>query len=242
MNPNKKALITEVYYPETDGKPVAETEIQVDLLLELRATLKDYFAAEPDAYAAGNMLLYYVEGDPKKCVAPDVFFVRGVPNRRRRTYKVWEEGKAPDVVFEVSSRGTWGDDLKRKWKLYERLGVKEYFIFDPEYDYLVKSFGQTLLAYRLVEGKFTELDVIGGRVFSQELRLELVDTGETLRLFDPQAGRFLPTRSDIRDARQQAEVRAETAEARAEIEAEARRQAEAELERLRKELERLRSQ
>jgi hypothetical protein len=69
-----------------------------------------------------------------------------------------------------------------------------------------------------------------------------VDTGETLRLFDPQAGRFLPTRSDIRDARQQAEVRAETAEARAEIEAEARRQAEAELERLRKELERLRSQ
>jgi len=122
MNPNKQALFSEVYYPETGGKPVAEIDIHTALLFELRAIPKEFFASTPDIYAAGNMLFYYVAGDPKKRVAQDIFVVRGVPNHLRRTYKVWEEGKAPDIVFEISSRGTWGDDLQRKWKLYARLG------------------------------------------------------------------------------------------------------------------------
>jgi Uma2 family endonuclease len=215
MNLQRKALVTEVGYPETDGKPVAETDIHIDLLLELRATLKDYFAAEPDVYVAGNMLLYYVEGDPKKCVSPDVFVVRGVPNRLRRTYKVWEEGKAPDVVFEISSRSTCGDDLQKKWLLYARLGVPEYYIFDPEYDYLKDG----LKAYRLVEGEYVEAAVKGGQIYSEALGLGLVDTGETLRLRDPQTGQFLPRRSELEEARLQAEEAREQAEV-------ARRQAE----------------
>ncbi|MGH9855509.1 MAG: Uma2 family endonuclease, partial [Blastocatellia bacterium] len=63
---------------------------------------------------------------------------------------------------------------------------------------------------------------------SETLRLELVDTGETLRLLDPQTGKFLPTYGEILAERQQAE-------ARAEVEAEARRLAESELARLREE-------
>ena len=218
-----------IVYPESDGEPMAETDVHRDLMSELISELKSFFQNEPDVYVSGNLLLYYVEGNPRKRVAPDVFVVRGVGKEARRIYKLWEEGRPPNVVMELSSRQTWGDDLQRKWQLYQQLGVQEYFIFDPEYDYLVEP----LLAYRLEEGQYVPIEVKEGRVRSEVLGLELVDTGETLRLYDPQAGRFLPTVMEEARTRQQVEeaLRAE---------AEARRHAEAEATRLREELERLR--
>ncbi|MDQ3688100.1 MAG: Uma2 family endonuclease [Acidobacteriota bacterium] len=111
-----------IVYPETDGKPMAETDVHRDLMSELIRELKMNFQHEPDVYISGNLLVYYVEGNPRKCFTPDVFVVRGVGSHQRRTYKLWEEGRAPEVVFEISSRQTRGDDLQRKWKLYERLG------------------------------------------------------------------------------------------------------------------------
>jgi Uma2 family endonuclease len=218
----KQDQVTTIQYPEMDGKPMAETDVHRDLMSELIRELKHFFQSVPDVYVSGNLLLYYVEGNPKKCVSPDVFVVRGVGKGDRRIYKLWEEGHAPAVVFEISSRQTWGDDLQRKWKLYEQMGVQEYFIFDPEYDYLMEP----LVGYRLEEGQYAQLEVAGGRVRSEALALELVDTGVTLRLYDPQTKRFLPTPAEEADA-----LRAEV---------EARQRAEAEAERLRHELEQLR--
>jgi hypothetical protein len=88
--------------------------------------------------------------------------------------------------------------------LYERLGVSEYFIFDPEYSYQQ----QPLLAYRLQEGQLLQLEVISGRINSEELGLEFVDTGETLRLFNPATNRFLMTEDEAIDevARLRAEI------------------------------------
>ncbi len=169
---------------------MAETDMHRDLMNDLIFELETHFRNQTDVYISGNLLIYYVEGNPGKRVAPDVFLVRGVSKRKRRIYKLWEEGSAPDVIFEISSRQTWRDDLQSKWKLYEQLGVKEYFIFDPEYDYLKD---EPLIGYRLESGQYEQLEIKEGRIHSDALGLDLIDTGETLRLFDPQEEKFLQT-------------------------------------------------
>jgi len=179
-------------YPESDGKPMAETDIHAELLINLRVALDHYFRNDPNVYVSGNLLVYYVEGNPAKCFAPDVFVVCGVPKGQRRIYKLWEEGVAPQIVIELTSRKTWREDLQTKWDLYRELGVQEYFIFDPEYDYL----DDPLVGYRLENGKYAALDINDGRIKSEVLGLELVDTGQTLRLFDPATGQFLPTTNE----------------------------------------------
>ena len=236
MSRLKKAFAETIDYPESDGKPMGETDTHVDLIINLRLALRRFFRRKRDVYVSGNMMMYYVEGDPTKSVSPDVYVVKGVRKGQRRTYKIWEEGHAPDVVFEISSRKTRRQDLDEKVRLYAELGVKEYFIFDPEYPKRRKP----LNAYRLTPSGYVEVLVSGGRVMSEALGLELVDTGETLRLFDPKARRFLPTEDEESQARLEVErkLRAEIEARRAE--AEARQQAEAELARLRQEIERLR--
>ncbi len=209
---------TAIEYPSSDGKPMAETDVHISLMSDLRYILLDFFRDEPDVYVAADLLLYYVEGEPRRRVAPDVFVARGVGKHSRRIYKLWEEGGPPETIFEISSRQTWREDLQEKWRLYEQLGVREYFIFDPEYDYL----DTPLVGYRLdTDGRYAALEVENNRLHSETLNLDLVDTGETLRLFDPRTVQFLPTPLE---------------------QAEARRQAEAEVTQLRMELARLRGE
>jgi Uma2 family endonuclease len=151
--------------------------------------LKGHFANDPQVYVSGNLLLYYVKGNSAKRVAPDVFVVRGVPKGDRRIYKLWEEGVPPSIVIEVSSRQTWREDMYTKLRLYEKLGVQEYFIFDPEYDYLPDP----LIGWRLEDAEYVPIEVVEGKASSEAVGLELVDTGETLRLHDPRSGEFLQT-------------------------------------------------
>lgn len=198
--PTTKQTVT--IYPESDGKPMAETDVHRNLLADLIFTLDNYFQAQLDVYVSGNLLIYYVEGNPAKCFAPDVFVVRGVPKRQRRTYKLWEEGVAPQIIIELTSRKTWREDLQTKWRLYEELGVQEYFIFDPEYDYL----DDPLVGYRLENGKYVDLEIKDRRVKSEGLELELVDTGETLRLLDPVNQHVLPNFQEASAAQQQLEA------------------------------------
>lgn len=194
-----KTSSAEPLYPESDGKPMAETDIHAQCLIDLRTALDNYFRNDPNVYVSGNLLVYYVEGNPAKCFAPDVFVVRGVPKGQRRIYKLWEEGVAPQIVIELTSRKTWREDLQTKWRLYEELGVQEYFIFDPEYDYL----DDPLVGYRLEDGKYVALEVNDQRINSEVLGLELVDTGETLRLFDPATDQFLPNAGESAAAYQE---------------------------------------
>ncbi len=198
--PTTKQTVT--IYPESDGKPMAETDVHRNLLADLIFTLDNYFQMQLDVYVSGNLLTYYVEGNPAKCFAPDVFVVRGVPKRQRRTYKLWEEGVAPQIIIELTSRKTWREDLQIKWRLYEELGVQEYFIFDPEYDYL----DDPLVGYRLENGKYVDLEIKDRRVKSEVLELELVDTGETLRLLDPVNQHVLPNFQEASAAQQQLEA------------------------------------
>ena len=83
------------------------------------------------------MLLYFVEGNPRQSVVPDVFVVLGAPKLPPRdNWLVWREGRVPDFVLEITSRTTRREDEGRKRQLYRRLGVTEYWQYDPTGDYL----------------------------------------------------------------------------------------------------------
>jgi Uma2 family endonuclease len=179
-----------VEYPSGDGKPVAETPIHVEVLLGLVQLLKHHFAADPSVYVAGNMFVYYVPGDKRRHVAPDVWMARGVGNRDRDYYLVWEEPRGPEMVIEVTSKSTRREDLDKKFKLYrDTLRVTEYFLFDPKGEYL----DPPLRGYRLIGDEYVPIERVGGRLPSEVAGLHLERDGQHLRLFDPATGRRIPT-------------------------------------------------
>jgi Uma2 family endonuclease len=192
---------TEIEYLESDGKPLGETDKHRRLILYFIFALDTFFRRKKDVYVSGNLMLYYAEGDSGKVISPDVFLVKGVKKGDRRTYKLWEEKGAPNVVIEISSRKTKRDDFGKKMKIYAELGVKEYYIFDPDYPKNRQAFN----AYHLSNEQYIPVFIKDGRVYSHELGLEMVDTGETLRLFNPKTKQFLMTPDEESLARQQAE-------------------------------------
>ena len=105
---------------------MAESDDQRAAMIYAIDTLETWFAEREDVYVSGDLLIYYEEGNPGASIAPDVFVVFGAGKGRRLTYRLWEEGKAPDFVLEVASRNTWREDEGTKREVYERLGVREY--------------------------------------------------------------------------------------------------------------------
>ena len=218
----------EVEYPTTDGRPMGETEHHIDELIDTLTVLRDWFAAAPNVYVGGNMLLFYEEGNRRKHVSPDIFVTREIPKKpKREYYLVWKEGKAPDFVAEITSRTTKREDEKKKLILYrDVLRVPEYFLFDPRAEYL----DPPLQGFRLVAGDYVPIAPINGRLPSVVLGLHLAREGQNLRMYNPTTGQRLLT---PREARQAAEQRAVAAEA-------ARNSLAEENERLRREIEALR--
>ncbi|HZW34662.1 MAG TPA: Uma2 family endonuclease [Isosphaeraceae bacterium] len=229
----------EIEYPSSDGEPMAETPVHRNVMADSIATLDAHFAADPDVYVSGNMMMYYVEGVPERCVSPDVFVTVGIPKRpEREIYQVWREGKGPDAVIEVTSRSTARMDQRWKFELYrDVLKVREYFLFDPREKTLA---GVSLVGYRLIDGEYQHIPKTDGRLVSEVLGLHLEASGEQLRFFDPQRGAYLLTPQEIRESREREAAARAAAEEQAQREAAARAAAEAETERLRREIETLR--
>jgi Uma2 family endonuclease len=208
-----------VEYPTSDGRPMAETDVHRDLMIDTIKRLQLRYAADPNVYVSGNLLVFYIPGDRLRHLSPDVFVVKGVPKHRRDNYLVWEE-KGLDVVFEYTSKTTRDEDIDDKFWLYrDQLKVPEYFLFDPLGDYLKPN----LQGYRLVQGDYVPIEPVDGRLPSEVLGLHLEQVGSDLRLYDPATGQYLPT-----------------PEERLADETSARQQAEAEIERLRREIQALR--
>ncbi len=190
MNRVRDNKAGQIDYPTSDGKPMAETDHHRELMQALIQTLQTWFAANKRIYVSGNLMYYYVPGDKRRHVSPDVFVVRGVPNQRRLCYLAWEEGKHPSVVIELTSRSTRREDTHKKFELYrDKLKVKEYFLYDPYGDYLKPQ----LQGYRLVKGEYVPIALRDGRMPSQILGLHLEADGNDVRLYDPAANRWLPT-------------------------------------------------
>jgi Uma2 family endonuclease len=236
------SLRREVEYPDSDGRPIAETEIHLNELFDLLAALKCRYRGVPDVYVGGNLFLYYREGEPQSVVAPDIFFVRGVLSGVRKTFKLWEEGVPPCFIIEVTSESTRDEDIRKKKILYEQLGVEEYFLHDPEGDYLSPQ----LQGFRLFNDRYTPIrPKPDGSLESRTTGLTLRVEGTNLRLIDTATGELQLWVAEVdqdrlreKAARQAAEVRAQAAEERARQETIARKAVEEELARLRTELDR----
>jgi Uma2 family endonuclease len=212
-------------YPESDGKPLGETDTHRREILAIIAMLEQFFAANADVYISGNLMLYYEEGNPSAVVSPDVFVVKGVPKKERRTYKLWEERQSPAVVFEITSRSTRLEDKGNKRELFAMLGVREYFLFDPLAEYLKPPLQGFVLEGNELVSMESEAD---GSLISQELGLRIYRDGSYLRLIELATGQPLLRLAELDAARRAAEDRA--------------RAAEEEIERLRAELARLRGE
>lgn len=223
MLPQLNLKVTD--YPESDGEPMAETGFHVTLIAYVLAMLRSFFSYRNDVYIGANMFVYYSEGDPTKKVAPDLFVAFGVPNHERRIWKTWEEGKAPDVIFEFTSKGTWDQDLGSKKGLYAWLGVTEYFLFDPLDEYLQPR----LRGFQLQEGDYAPIPANEtGELVSRLLGLILRPAGDKLELIAQTSGERLLPPLELAET-----LRQETA---------ARQAAEAEVARLRVELEQLKKE
>jgi Uma2 family endonuclease len=169
---------------------VAETDLHRDLMIDLIRTLQAFFQAIHNVYVSGNLLVFYDQGNRLRHVSPDIFVVRGVPKHPRDNYLVWQEGRAPQLVIELTSSSTRDEDQRTKLQLYQDvLRVREYFLFDPNGDYLTPR----LQGYRLRKGVYHPIRLRQGRLSSQVLGLHLEGVGNTLRLWNPQTGQWLPT-------------------------------------------------
>ncbi len=184
-----KASLPDVDYPTSDGKPMGETDLHRNVMVAAIDTLKMHFAGQL-VYVSGNILLYYRPGNKRRHVSPDVMFVRGLEQRDRENYLLWEEGRAPNVVLEVTSESTRDEDLEDKLEIYrDEIEVVEYFLFDPRSEYL----NPALQGHRLRRGRYVPIAPAAGRLPSKELGLHLEADGSRLRFYDPASGRWLPT-------------------------------------------------
>ena len=215
-------------YPSSDGRPVAENTRQYRNAVYAFNVLTARYRHQPDVFVAGDLLIYYKEGDPAKRVAPDVFVAFGVPKGDRSIYKLWAEGEAPSFVLEVASRSTWTEDAGPKRSLYAKLGVAEYWLFDPTGEFHATP----LQGFLLADGEYWPLPPRREKgqlmVRSRALGLDLRAEGENLRFRDPDSGEDLRTYEELETQRHR--------------EAAARRQAEARAAELEERLKRLKTQ
>jgi len=209
---------------------MGETGFHVHCAIAIVNALSGRYRAAGNVYVGAKLFVYFDPGDPSKVVCPDVFVALGVSPHERRIWKVWEEGKGPDVVFEITSKGTRKEDRYVKPDKYEDLGVREYYLFDPLGEYLKPR----LQGYQLAEAGYQPVaSADADRLTSEILGLELFALDNLLRFYDPATGKTLPLYAELEETAREAEERAQ-AEAAARAQAEARLAAlEAELRRLR---------
>jgi Uma2 family endonuclease len=213
--------LIEVEYPETDGRPMGETDLHRDWMVRIIDLLKHRYHGQR-VYVTGDLLFYYVEGNPKRYVVPDAMVVKDCDPGRRRVYKLWEEKRLPCAVFETTSRYTKRRDTTQKIKLYQTLHIPEYFLYDPTADYLRPP----LQGHRLSGSAYVVVEPdANGRLLCRELGLWLRVENGALVMYDCQSGERLQTEVEDERAEKQAERTAREA-------------AEAEVERLRKQLRR----
>ncbi len=188
-------------HPDEDGRFVGETDYHTNALIWLRQALEDFFAGRQDVYVGSNLIYYWQEGDASKRRDPDGLVAKGVRGSHpRRAFRLWEEKVKPCTFFEIASRRTFRIDRSEKVTLYAGLGIKEYFLFDPEYRYLKP----TLQGYRSVKGEPRAIKPSAdGGLVSRQLGLRLVAEGPMLRLYDLATGQPILTRDERADQEQQ---------------------------------------
>jgi Uma2 family endonuclease len=203
---NQETQKTEIFYPISDGEPVAESFDHLYAIFLILEVLKQYLEGRR-ATVLGDQFLYYEEDQPESRIAPDVMVIFDVEPGGRDSYKIWEEGAVPKVVFEITSPSTKNEDKKRKKNLYEKIGIEEYWLFDPKGQWIKTQ----LLGYRLKDGVYEEIK--DSR--SEPLKLELKVEGKLIGFYREDTGEKLFVPRELRENWQKAEKRAEEERKRA---------------------------
>ncbi|NJR65492.1 MAG: Uma2 family endonuclease [Leptolyngbyaceae cyanobacterium CRU_2_3] len=122
-----------VVYPDSDGQPMSDNTKQFNWITKIKDGLEALFKDDANVFVAGDLLWYPVEGNNVIRRAPDAMVVFGRPKGDRGSYKQWEEANiSPQVVFEVLSPGNTLTEMAKKLQFYERYGVEEYYLYDPD--------------------------------------------------------------------------------------------------------------
>src|SRR6266481_1243024 len=120
-------------YPDSDGEPLGETQFHIIAIIHIFEALRQFFRGRGDVCVLADSFMYYEQANAIKNKAPDVMVAFGVSgNHLRRSFRISEEGVVPSVIFEITSKKTHDEDEHAKKDTYAWLGVKEYFLFDPE--------------------------------------------------------------------------------------------------------------
>ena len=218
----------DICYPSSDGEPLAESKLQFTPLTQTVHVLEHRYRDRADVFVAGNLLVYYWMNDNEIRVAPDVMVVFGVEDYPRDSYIVWrEDGKTPDFVMEIASRGTYTRDLTEKRHIYAALGVDEYWRFDPTGELFTPALeGDRLVGneYEPIPIAADDADVLRG--YSEVLGLDVCVRPELeLRMYDPVARAWLRNLDEAEDALSESERQnAAQAERIRELEAQLRQQ------------------
>jgi Uma2 family endonuclease len=204
LQPDTSAQID---YPDSDGQPMADNTKQFRWIVVIKENLELLFVNQPEVFVAGDLLWYPVEGDNAIRQAPDVMVVVGRPKGDRGSYRQWQEDNlAPQVVFEILSPGNRVGEMLRKLGFYDRHGVEEYYIYDPD----------KLELTGLLRGEqgLEVIEEINGWV-SPRLQIRFQITDEGLEIYRPDGQRFL-TYSELGLELEQERSRADQERSRAE--------------------------
>lgn len=192
-----------IIYPESDGQPMADNTKQFRWIVTIKENLELLFAEYSNVFVAGDLLWYPVEGDNKTRQAPDTMVVFGRPKRDRGSYKQWEEDNiAPQVVFEILSPGNRLKAMAQKLKFYERYGVEEYYVYEPD--------DVELIGWVRSGNELELIDEMNGWI-SPRLGVRFQVTTDNLEIFAPSGERFL-TFVELGQLKEQEKQRADEAE------------------------------
>jgi len=200
----------EIFYPSSDGEPLAETQQHILAILMALALLRLYLQ-DQQAVVFADQFFYYIEGNSKAKVAPDVMVIFNIPKQLYASYKLWEGKQTPTIIIEVTSASTKEVDWSFKKNLYEQIGVTEYWLFDP-YDEWIE--GQ-LRGYRLNEDGVYK--IIKDNC-SEVLQLRLQPEEYLIGFYRLDNGEKLLTPEELYAAVLQEKAKANAEKARAEME------------------------
>jgi Uma2 family endonuclease len=235
--PDDSQPIDAIFYPSSDGEPLAETYVHLMAIFAILSVLKQYLAAESTQFnrsidqpgtVLSDQFLYYANGYPRLRVAPDVMVIFNVAGGGRDNYKTWEEGEVPSVIFEVTSKGTKDEDENFKRILYEQLGVQEYWQFDPKGEWIPEQ----LKGYWLDEDRYRLITNSRSAVLKLRLQVE----GAFLAFYREDNGEKLLTPDELLEMNEELTAAKLAAEAAKLTETAAKLAAEAEADRLRAKL------
>ncbi len=207
----------EIIYPSSDGQPMAESTIQYELIVKIKEGCESLFKDDPNVFVAADLLWYPVEGRPEISQAPDTMVIFGRPKGDRLSYiQHREDNIGPQVVFEIRSHNDSNTKMNKKLSFYQRYGVEEYYLYDPQRN--------ELEGWQRIEGNLEVIEPMEGWISPRlGVRFQLGEDG--LEIYRPNGEKFL-SYAELEEDRLLDRQRLQQESQRAEQEAQRARQAE----------------